>query len=79
MCGVDSLKSRRTQLCLNFARKCIKHEKMLEMFPLNSSDCITRNKDKYRVTFAYTGRLANSAIPYMQRLLNAFEKQKKKS
>ena len=69
MCKVDSLKSRRTQLCLNFARKCIKHEKMLEMFPLNSSDCITRNKDKYRVTFAYTGRLANSAIPYMQRLL----------
>ena len=76
-CGLVSLKVRRTQLYLNFARKCLKHEHMQNMFPVNTSDNATRSRDKFKVTFAYTDRLKNSAIPYMQRLLNAFEKQKK--
>ena len=50
---------------------------MQNMFPVNTSDNATRSRDKFKVTFAYTDRLKNSAIPYMQRLLNAFEKQKK--
>ena len=55
----------------------MKHEKMLELFTINPSECNTRGIDKYRETFAHTDRLANSAIAYRQRLLNAFEKQKK--
>ena len=37
----------------------------------------TRNKEKYEVQFAKTGRLQNSPIVYMQKLLNAdnLEKQ----
>jgi hypothetical protein len=49
------------------------------MFPLNPKyhDMKTRNKEKYEVQFAHTGRLQNSPITYMQKLLNAdnLEKQ----
>ena len=44
---------------------------MAHMFPLNESDVNTRNLEKYYVQPASTGRLKKSAIPYMQRLLNA--------
>ena len=29
-----------------------------------------RNTEKYDVNYSHTGRLKNSAIPYMQRLIN---------
>ena len=79
LCSLDSLKARRTQLCLNFAKKCTKYEKTKDIFPLNPVDSSTRGREKYQVTFAHTDRLANSAIPYMQRLLNANAKQKRAS
>ena len=45
---------------------------MKDMFPLNKDyQQNTRNNEKYEVTFATKGRLQKSAIPYMQRLLNA--------
>ena len=45
---------------------------MKDMFPLNKDyQQNTRNKEEYEVTFANTGRLLKSAIPHMQRLLNA--------
>ena len=58
----------RQLLCLKFAKKILKHEKAKDMFPLNNEP---RNKDKYMVQFAKTGRLYNSSIPQMQRALNA--------
>ena len=78
-CSLDSLKARRKKLCLNFARKCIKHDKTQHIFPLNSNASSDRVGEKFEVTFARTSRLANSAVPYMQRLLNAHEKQKKRT
>ena len=33
--NIESLASRREQLCLNFAQKCVKSEKLKHMFPLN--------------------------------------------
>ena len=69
--GLETLAARRTRLCLNFAKKCTKYEKTKEMFPLNEVTVNTRNHEKYRVTSAKTDRLSKSAIPYMQRLLNA--------
>ena len=36
-----------------------------EIQPMN-----TRSREKYQVTHANTGRLMNSTVPYMQRLLN---------
>jgi hypothetical protein len=75
--GLDNLKARRTQLCLKFARKCVRNENTQDMFPLNQSSTSIRGREKFKVTFASTDRLAKSALPYMQRLLNNHEKQKK--
>ena len=72
--GLETLAARRTKLCLNFARKCLKNEKTVKMFPLNDLNVNTRNPETYHVTPAKTDRLAKSAKPYMQRLLNANRK-----
>ena len=73
--GLDTLTARRTKLCLNFSRKCTASEKTAHMFPENNSITTTRNPEPYFVTPARTERLAKSAIPYMQRLLNANSKK----
>ena len=74
---IDSLSNRREQLCLEFAKKCVKHPNLKHMFPTNSKDhqMITRLNEKYTVNFANTARLQNSAILYMQRLLNENENE----
>ena len=74
--GLETLSSRRETLCLNFARKCTKNDKLKHMFPLNEKkhEMETRNKQKYKVQFANTTRLQNSPIIYMQKLLNDNEK-----
>ena len=68
--GLETLKERRVKLCENFAKSCVKSGKHSEMFPLNSQTVETRAHETYFVTHAKNGRLAKSAIPYMQRLLN---------
>ena len=68
--GLETLFSRRKKLCLNFANKCIKREDSADMFPRNTNTTNTRNTEAFNVTKAKTERLAKSAIPYMQRLLN---------
>ena len=68
--GLDTLKQRRIILCKKFAKNCLKSEKTSNMFPLNPSTVDTRHHEKYYVQPAATSRLANSAIPFMQRLMN---------
>ena len=68
--GLESLYERRTQLSLNFAKKCLKNDKTSDIFPLNTKTVNTRPHEKYFVTRARTERLAKSAVPYLQRLLN---------
>ena len=68
--GLDTLSERRKILCKKFAKNCIKNEKLNHMFPLNQSNVNTRFKERFHVQPAATERLAKSAIPYMQRLLN---------
>ena len=66
------LSERREQMCLKFAKNCVKNDLTSDLFPLNTAESIgTRNKEKYRVLHANTGRLKDSAVPYLQRLLNA--------
>ena len=67
--NLSTLEERRTKLMYNFAIKCTKNEKTKHIFPLNDNKT-TRVSEKYKVPFAYTSRLANSAIPCMARLLN---------
>ena len=65
--NLETLKDRREFLCLKFAKKCTRSEQSMDMFPLNQN----HHHEKYKVTFAKTDRLKDSAIPYMQRLLNS--------
>ena len=68
--GLQTLDERQTALFRKFVLNCVKNEKTSNMFPLNPSDVDTRNHEKYHVQAARTDRLKDSAIPYMQRLLN---------
>ena len=67
---LSTLSARRSQLQYNFAVKCTRNDKTKDMFPLNPSQSITRNPEKYLVPFAHTDRLAKSAILSMARQLN---------
>ena len=80
MLDLDSLQERRRKQCLKFAKDCLKNEKMKKLFPLNvqNRELKTRHKETYKENKAYTERYRNSAIPYMQRLLNEDESRKNK-
>ena len=68
--GLHTLSERRKILCKKFAKNCVKSGKMSYLFPMNPRIANTRNPEKFYVQPASTARLAQSAIPYMQRLLN---------
>ena len=69
--GLQTLASRRDELCLNFAKKCVKFPHTKDMFPKNEKTRVTRKTENFVVPFARTDRYKNSSIPYMSRLLNA--------
>ena len=65
------LSERREKMCLKFAKNCEKNELTKDLFPLNpTSGPGTRSRDKYQVLHTNTDRLKDSAVPYLQRLLN---------
>ena len=70
--NLESLYDRRATLCLKFARHCTRTSQAKDMFPLNQNDhhWNTRLREKYQVIMARTGRLQDSAVPSMQRLIN---------
>ena len=76
---IDNLNERRTKLCLTFAKKSLKNEKVKDMFPLQKSKhhMKKRKMKKYQIKKAFTKRYKNSAIPYMRRLLNKDDEEKK--
>ena len=67
------LNKRREKLCLAFAKKCLKIEKVKSFFPVNESERTqqTRNFERYRVNHFNTERYKKSSIPYLQSLLNS--------
>ena len=69
--NLKTLSERRSDLCLKFANKCVKNEKTRDIFPTNEKARNTRVTEKFYVTKAKTERLAKSAVPFMQRLLNS--------
>ena len=69
---LGSLSERREKMCMKFAKNCQKNELTKDLFPLNpTSGLATRNQEKYKVLHANTDRLRDSAVPYLQRLLNS--------
>ena len=75
--NIDSLEERRESLCIKFAKKCLKVNKLKKMFPKKviMHEMSKRNFEYFRVNKTLTNRYLNSAIPQMQRMLN---KDKKK-
>ena len=70
--NLETLTDRRNALCLKFAKKCLEHEKAKHLLPENlSDDKNTRDREIFKVQFARTSRLRDSAIPQLQRMLNA--------
>ena len=68
--NLQTLRKRRSQLCLNFARRHVKNGKGDDLFPRNKKIVNTRPHEEFFVTPARTERLARSSVPYMQRLMN---------
>ena len=65
------LSDRREKLCLKFAKNCTINPFTYDLFPKNVSSAMqTRNRERYQVTRGNTDRLMDSAVPYMQKLLN---------
>ena len=75
---LPTLKERRDQLCLSFARKCLSNIKMKSLFPPNNRTHTMdpRKIEPFQVLRANTERLKNSPIIFMQNLLNT-EAQRK--
>ena len=69
---IDTLEKRREFLSLKFAKKCTTNEKVSHFFPKRKSHhkMKKRKAEKYLKNKARTKRYQNSAIPYMQKLLN---------
>ena len=76
--NLENLYDRREELCLNFAKQCLKNPKTQNMFPLNvkSHHMPTRKNEKFKVQYANTERFRKSSIIYMQNLLNQHEEFK---
>ena len=72
--GLETLESRRKEICLNFAKKCLQHPQLKKMFPENRTNgrMKTRNRKKFKVQFAKSERLKKSAVIYMQNQLNDY-------
>ena len=69
--NLKTLKDRRKDLCLTFAKRCLKNETTKDLFPLNNQRNDGKHThEKFKVYHANTSRLQKSPIIYMQHLLN---------
>ena len=67
----DTLSSRRQLLSTNFALKCTKHPKHMDLFTPNPRYKVNqKSKKKYLEPLCKKTRYYKSAIPYLTRLLN---------
>jgi hypothetical protein len=71
---METLHERREQLCLNFAKACVKNPIFKIMFPktMKTHQMETRNPYIFIVEHANTERFRKSSIIYMQHLLNDY-------
>ena len=76
--GLVTLEERREQMCLKFAKECLKLDKMKILFPRNESShsMLKRNPEFYKVVKSQTERFRKSAIPSMIRMLNSYQNGK---
>ena len=76
--NLESLDSRRNQLCLKFAKKCEKNEKFKYWFKLNENYKNTRTeKSRYCEVKSRLSRLQRSPISFLTNILNDYYRRKK--
>lgn len=82
-CGLERLSDRRENKCLNFGLKSLLHPIHSEMFPINpqvlANPHYTRNSEHFVVNMAKSDSYRDSAIPYMQRMLNQYVNNQKRT
>ena len=78
---MDTLFERREKLLFSFGQKCEKLEQTKDLFnrKVNEHQMNHRFEEKYHVLKANTERMRNSTVPYIQRLLNTKEQERKKA
>lgn len=71
-CNLLSLATRRTDLCLNFIKKCYKSPKFSQRFQKNDQTVVNTRSTKYPLKSvpSRTVRYAKSSLPYLTDLLN---------
>ena len=83
LCNLEKLSKRREDRCLRFGLKTLLHPVYKDMFPVNpqvlSPTYKTRNSEHFKVNKANSESYRKSAIPYIQRLLNHYERSKQKT
>ena len=69
---LESLNDRREAMALKFAKKSLENSNFSKLFPLREvkHGMKVRKGDKYAVKFSKTKRHKESAVPYLQNLLN---------
>ena len=82
-CGLERLSERRQAKCLKFGLKNLLHPVHCDMFPVNPQIIThphdTRNTEHFQVNFARTDSYRDSAIPYIQRLLNEYVRNQQRT
>ena len=76
--NLESLEVRREKLSLRFALKCRNNSHTKEMFKFKEKnhDMKLRETEAYEINKFNTNRYENSAVPYMQKQLNEYFKEK---
>ena len=76
---LQSLKERRGDLCLKFAKKCLEVPKLNRMFTRSQQNHSMgkRSTETFQGKRGLTERMSRSAIPHMQRLLNEDGREKR--
>ena len=69
---IESLDQRRETMALKFAKNSLKNHNFSKLFPLKMANhqMKVRNSEKYVVNTSKTKRYQESAVPYLQGLLN---------
>ena len=78
---MESLYERRSNLCLKFAKKCLRNENFNKLFPHKKTkhDMKKRNVEKFLINNIVTERYKRSAIPAMKKMLNEEELKLKRA
>ena len=77
--NMDSLDERRRQLCIKFAKNCMKNEKLNGMFKKKKDlhQMKKRYRKEYEERMSKTMRYKRSAIPYLTNLLNTEKEEQR--